>query len=69
MPRCVIQLGVRAPVLTMTKYRLVHAFRAPSDLVPRRSCGTKSRVREKHIPTDLVHGLHRKPNTFYTTPI
>ena len=23
-------------------------------------------VREKHIPTDLVHGLHRKYQTFYT---
>ena len=30
------------------KYRLVHAFRAPSDLVPRRSRGTKSRC-EKSI--------------------
>ena len=31
-----------------TMYRLVHAFRAPSDLVPRRSRGTKSRC-EKSI--------------------
>ena len=26
-------------------------------------------VREKHIPTDLVHGLHRKYKAFYTTPM
>ena len=50
-------------VSTTYMYRLVHAFRAPSDLVPRRSRGTKLRVREKQILTDLVHGLHRKSNT------
>ena len=37
-------------------YRLVHAFR--------RSRGTKSRVREKHIPTDLVHGFTEKLTLF-----
>ena len=31
--------------------------------------GDQITVREKHIPTDLVHSLLRKYETFYTTPI
>ena len=58
-------LGVQCMRLLWTMYRLVHAFRAPSDLVPR----DQITVREKHIPTDLVHGLHRKYEIFYTTPL
>ena len=50
--------------VSRTIYWLVHAFIAPSDEVPRRSRDTKLRVRDNHIPTDLVQDLYRKCNVF-----